>query len=479
MTDADSQQGGRPGEARAAAEHLFDVARAMERLTVVGTTRQRAEACAPERDVTDEPPRIGVFVCHCGQSIASVVDVEQVAARARRLPHVVFAGHYGRLCDDAGQDLITLQIAERRLNRVVVASCTPRTHEPLFRDVLRAAGLNPHLLELVNVRAQCAWVHAGVPAQATAKSNDLVRMAVGRAAHLTALRDRKVPVHRAALVVGATSSGLTAALAIADRGLPVHLVEIGDRLGESIDPGRDTPLGPTAHAYLEEAVQRVRRSPRITVHLHSEVISVDGQMGSFKSRLCSDGKDTEIEHGVIVVDTAAVEHTAIPLHTDGFCPRALTKLGPTELGSEGLFTCGATDGPDSIPEMISKVGAISERAAAILARKEISVGVQAAYVDSSRCVCCMTCMHVCLQSAPRVGKDSKSEIQEAACVGCGTCCAECPSQAITLPRHTDAQVRAALGALLQPHPRRSDKEETCAAPLGIAVPRWRRERKRT
>ena len=161
-------------------------ARAMALLAPARGTRVRTKTYPPQRDITDEPPRVGVFICHCGSNIASVVDVERVVKRTRELPHVVVAENNTYTCADDTQNHIKEQIAEHRLNRVVVASCTPRTHEPIFRDTLRDAGLNPYLLEMANIRDQCSWVHSGQPGRATDKAVDLVRMAVARAARLHA-----------------------------------------------------------------------------------------------------------------------------------------------------------------------------------------------------------------------------------------------------------------------------------------------------
>ena len=200
-------------------------ARAMALLAPARGTRVRTKTYPPERDITDEPPRVGVFICHCGSNIASVVDVERVVKRTRELPHVVVAESNTYTCADDTQNRIKDRIAEFGLNRVVVASCTPRTHEPIFRDTLRDAGLNPYLLEMANIRDQCSWVHSAQPGRATDKAIDLVRMAVARAARLMPLSQETVPVQSAALVVGGGIAGMTAALALADQGFPVHLVE--------------------------------------------------------------------------------------------------------------------------------------------------------------------------------------------------------------------------------------------------------------
>ena len=231
-------------------------ARAMALLAKARGSRVRSKTYPPERDVSDEPPRIGVFVCHCGSNIASVVDVERVVERTRHLPGVVLAETNVYTCADDNQDQMKAKIAEHRLNRVVVASCTPRTHEPIFRDTLRDAGLNPYLLEMANIRDQCSWVHSGNPAAATEKAIDLVRMAAARAAALVPLQEATAPVNNAALVVGGGIAGMTAALALAEQGFPVHLVEKSDRLGGTICQIHRTLDGRDVQALLAETIER-------------------------------------------------------------------------------------------------------------------------------------------------------------------------------------------------------------------------------
>jgi heterodisulfide reductase subunit A len=284
-------------------------ARAMTLLAPARGTRVRTKIYPPERDVTDEPPRVGVFVCHCGSNIASVVDVRAVVERTRELPYVAFADHNVYTCADDTQNLIKDTIAAYRLNRVIVASCTPRTHEPIFRDTLRDAGLNPYLLEMANIRDQCSWVHSQDPQQATAKAIDLVRMAVSRVAGAVPLADGTAPVRGAALVVGGGVAGMTAALAMADQGFPVHLVEKQRELGGTALQIHATLDGQDVGAFLDQTVARVTDNPRITVHLGSRVAKVDGHVGSFTSKLVGEGNGagTEIKHGVIVVATGATE----------------------------------------------------------------------------------------------------------------------------------------------------------------------------
>ncbi|MFW6136347.1 MAG: FAD-dependent oxidoreductase, partial [Chloroflexota bacterium] len=175
--------------------------------------------------------RVGVFVCHCGSNIAGHVDVEAVAEYSRTLPGVVFVQRNLYSCSDAGLREIKAAVASERLDRVVVAACTPRTHEPLFQEACREADLNPYLLEFVNIRDQCSWVHMKEPEAATQKAKDLVHMGVAKARLLEPLDEQEVPVEPAALVIGGGIIGMTAALNLANRGFPVKLVEREPELG--------------------------------------------------------------------------------------------------------------------------------------------------------------------------------------------------------------------------------------------------------
>ncbi len=300
-------------------------ARAMTLLASARGSRIRTKTYPPERDVTDEPARIGVFICHCGSNIASVVDVEEVVRRTRTLPHVVVAEHNVYTCADDTQDMIKDKIVQYRLNRVIVASCTPRTHEAIFRDTLRDAGLNPYLLEMANIRDQCSWVHSSNPQLATQKAADLVRMAVGRSALLVPLAEETVPVKNAALVIGGGLAGMTAALALAQQGFPVHLVEKEDRLGGTVRDIYRTLDGLDVQAFLTETIERVGANSRITVYLRSRVTKVDGHVGAFKSAIAGGDKTSEVEHGVVIVATGASEHKPTTFGC-GQSERILTQL---------------------------------------------------------------------------------------------------------------------------------------------------------
>jgi heterodisulfide reductase subunit A2 len=282
--------------------------KAMALLASAKGTRVKTKAYPPERDVTDEPPRIGVFVCHCGSNIASVVDVEAVVQRARTFPFVVLAERNVYTCADDTQDQMKEKIIKHRLNRVIVASCTPRTHEAIFRDTLRDAGLNPYLLEMANIRDQCSWVHGQEPDKATAKAQDLVRMIVGRTAGLKPLTESTVPVKNAALVIGGGIGGLTAALAIAEQGYPVHLVEKENTLGGTARDVFKTLDGGIVQSYLAGLIDRVTFHPRIKTYLKSKVKKVDGHVGDFTSEIEGNGPAVSVEHGVVILATGAQEH---------------------------------------------------------------------------------------------------------------------------------------------------------------------------
>ncbi|MBE3097402.1 MAG: CoB--CoM heterodisulfide reductase iron-sulfur subunit A family protein [Planctomycetes bacterium] len=258
-------------------------------------------------DLRGEPTRIGVFVCRCGINIASTVDVAAVVQYAATLPKVAHAQEFLFACAKDSQKVIAQAIKDKRLTRVVVAACTPRTHEPLFQGTLEATGLNPYLFEFANIREQCSWVHQRAPQEATEKARELVRMAVAKAAHLEPLEKSKLAVNHAALVVGGGIAGMTAALDLAAQGYPVHLVEREGELGGHLRTVRRTLDGQDTGAFLEDLVRQVRSHERITVHLGKGIQSVDGYIGNFKTRLA--GEDQSIEHGAVVVATGASEHT--------------------------------------------------------------------------------------------------------------------------------------------------------------------------
>ncbi len=230
-----------------------------------------------------EGPRIGVFICHCGTNIAGHVDVAAVEAYARTLPGVVFVQRNLYTCSEAGLSEIRRAITEEGLGRVIVAACTPRTHEPLFRETCREAGLNPYLFEFVNIRDQCSWVHMHEPERATEKAKDLVRMGVARAWLLEPLEEQEVPVEPAALVVGGGMIGMTAALSLAERGFAVKLVEREPQLGGLLlRLDRLYPTHEDARSLVEKRIAQVQASDRIEVFTSSVVTQIKGFVGNYE-----------------------------------------------------------------------------------------------------------------------------------------------------------------------------------------------------
>ena len=274
-------------------------------------TETRVPEYPPERDVADEAERVGVFICHCGVNIGSVVNVPEVVEFAKTLPGVVYAERNLYTCSQDTQERIAQRIRENGLNRVVVASCTPRTHEPLFQDTLRRAELNPHLFEMANIREQDSWVHRGDPAAATEKAKQLASMAVAKARRLRAISRQSFDVDRRALVIGGGLAGMTAALSIARQGFEVHLLERQAELGGNL---RHIHTGPAPEidpqALLGEILAAVRASPRVTVHTSAELLGVSGYRGQFRTTArLADGSQIELSHGAIVVATGARQIT--------------------------------------------------------------------------------------------------------------------------------------------------------------------------
>ena len=260
-----------------------------------------------ERDVSGEPPRVGVFVCGCGGSISDTVDAPDVAAFAAGLPGVLHAEYLPFVCFPDGLSHIQRAIFDSGLNRVVVAACSHRTHESLFQRTVREAGLNPYLAEMVNVREQCAWVHAGKMDGATRKAKELVRIGVARASLAQPLYKESRAPHRSALVIGGGVSGMTAALAIADSGINVHLVEKSDALGGHLHHIYYVAEGVNPQRLLRDLVNRVVAHERITLHLRSEVARHTGSVGTFRSVIRSRAGEAEIAHGVTILATGGRE----------------------------------------------------------------------------------------------------------------------------------------------------------------------------
>ncbi|MGC8494447.1 MAG: NAD(P)-binding protein [Syntrophobacteraceae bacterium] len=276
-------------------------------------TETRTREYPPQRDVGSEPPRVGGFVCNCGINIGGIVDVPAVREYARTLPNVVHVEDNLFTCSQDTQVRMTEVIKEKGINRVVVAACTPLTHEPLFRETLLEAGLNKYLFDMANIRNQDSWVHMNERTKATLKAKDLVRMSVARAALLQQLRDQKVGISQAALVVGGGVAGLNAALNLAGQGFRVFLLEKGKRLGGLAERIVRTIEGAEVRPYIEDLVQRVLSDDAIDVFTEATLTSFKGYKGNFTStvEVGADKIEHTLEHGVAILATGAHEYKPV------------------------------------------------------------------------------------------------------------------------------------------------------------------------
>jgi heterodisulfide reductase subunit A len=262
----------------------------------------------PERDVSSEEPKVGVFLCHCGANIGRVVGVPSVVEYALTLDNVVHAQENLFSCSTDTAREITEVVREKGLNRVVVAACTPRTHEPLFRDTLREAGINQYFFEMANIREHCSWVHSKEKEKATQKAKDIVRMAVARVCRYKPLQEFDLPVDKRGLVVGGGVAGMTSALSLANQGFEVYLVEKDADLGGIARRIHYTIDGMDVQAYLEDTVRKVYRHPLIHVYTDVTITESSGYVGNFVTRVESGGRVREIKHGITIIATGAEEY---------------------------------------------------------------------------------------------------------------------------------------------------------------------------
>jgi len=284
----------------------------------------------PERDVSEEEPKIGVFVCHCGANIGRVVDVPSTVEYALTLPNVVYAQEQLFSCATNCAKEITDMIEEKGLNRVVVAACSPRTLEPLFRDTLREAGINQYYFDMANIREHDSWVHSKEKREATEKAKDITRMSVARACHLEPLQEIDLPVNKTALVVGGGIAGMTCALSIANQGHEVYLVEKDTDLGGIARRIYYTLEGLDVQAYLRDLVRKVYQHRLIHVYTDANITEATGYVGNFVTKVKSERGVTEIRHGAAVIATGAEEYKPTE-YLYGEDDRVLTQL---ELGEQ-------------------------------------------------------------------------------------------------------------------------------------------------
>ena len=285
------------------------VASASNLLADVRGTLTKKKDYPAEVDVKGQEPRIGVFVCHCGINIGGVVNVQEVREYAKTLDGVAYVEENLYTCSQDTQEKIKKAIQEFQLNRVVVASCSPRTHEPMFQETVREMGLNKYLFEMTNIRDQCSWVHMHQPKEATEKAKELLRMAVAKSRLLQPLKEPVVEVTKKGLVIGGGLSGMRAALELARQGLDCALVERETELGGNLRHIYSTIDGNDPQELLRNTVKQVTENPRIQVFTKAELKNLNGYVGNFKSIISTNGSEKEFEHGVVIVAVGAKEST--------------------------------------------------------------------------------------------------------------------------------------------------------------------------
>ncbi|MBN1615331.1 MAG: FAD-dependent oxidoreductase, partial [Deltaproteobacteria bacterium] len=270
-------------------------------------TLTTAEELPPECDIRGIGPRTGVFVCHCGINIGGVVDVPAVVEYAKTLPNVVYAADNLFTCSQDTAVKMGEVIKEQNLTRVVVASCSPRTHEGLFQENCEKAGLNRYLFEMANIRDQNSWVHMNEPEAATDKAKDLVRMAVAKAAYLKPLKPGQLSVNHAAMIVGGGLAGITAALSLADQGFESYIVEKENVLGGNYRKIYSTLEGLDTQKHLSSLIDRVKKSELIHVFTGADIRKIEGFIGNYKTTVATKEGEQSFEHGVVIVATGAYE----------------------------------------------------------------------------------------------------------------------------------------------------------------------------
>jgi len=278
-----------------------------------------------ELDVRGQLPRIGVFVCRCGTNIAGVLDVPAIAAYAKTLPNVVYVEDNLFSCSQDTQEKITQVIKEQRLNRVVVAACSPLTHEPLFQETVVNAGINKYLFEMANIRNQCSWVHGAEREEGTEKAKDLVRMAVAKVSLFEPMSEPKIQINPTVLIVGGGIAGMTAARNLAAQGYQVHLIEKSGTLGGQARSLYQTWRGEDVQKNLAELIREIQSNKSIEVYLNTELKQVEGFVGNFRSSLQTNGAIQVLEHGVAILATGASELKPNQ-YLYGKDPRVLTSL---------------------------------------------------------------------------------------------------------------------------------------------------------
>ena len=313
-----------------------------EVLTAARNTLTKTQEIVPEKNIAGDRPRIGAFICHCGINISGVVDVPGVVEYVKSLPYVEYVTDNLYSCSQDTQSNMTELIKEHNLNRIIVAACTPKTHEPLFQETLINAGLNKYLFEMVNIRNHASWVHKSQPELATQKAKDLVRMAVAKVGLKAPLKEATLNVNPTAIVIGGGIAGMSSAMSFSRQGYQTHLIEKDSRLGGNAHNLYKTWKGENIQEMLADLMGKVEAEENISVHLDSSVSGVEGFVGNFKSTITTKGSEEVIEHGVATIATGAQEYKPNE-YCYGEDPRIVTSLEFDRKMIENDASMDATD----------------------------------------------------------------------------------------------------------------------------------------
>jgi len=421
---------------------------------------------------TAHQPRTGVFICECGGKVSSILDIAELTRSTANRSDVDFVEHVPFWCSQQGRDRMQDMVRTKRLDRVVVAGCSARTHRKMFRDTTRAAGMNPELLGMVNIREGCAWPHRAEPEAANARARDQIAMEVAHIGALTPGVPVEARINPAALVIGGGISGMTAALELADGGIPVTLLERSASLGGTPS---DTDGGLTA-----ELVAAVEAHPEIRVHCDSRVTATDGSVGGYRVSFGSDdGAEwmTAGPFGAIVVATGAPDDDTerlaallrLPQDTRGYLSELRVRLRPVRHLERGIYVCGGVHHPCDPTMAQFQAFSAASRALRHLATGSRTLTGPRAQVEADRCTGCNDCARSCPFFAitmierplPSVGYGSTpgaavslASIDPLLCTGCGNCVSVCPVDAASLSGWSDtqlsAQMQVALGGGKEP-----------------------------
>jgi heterodisulfide reductase subunit A-like polyferredoxin/coenzyme F420-reducing hydrogenase delta subunit len=415
--------------------------------------------------------KLGVFICDCGDKVAGILDIEALIESAETLPGVVWVGHAAYWCSPDGRERLQATIRAQELERVVVAGCSPRTHQGLFQETAAEAGLNPNLLGLVNIREGCAWPHRAERGTGTTRACDQIGMEVVHTTALSPRPPRQAEITPAALIIGGGMAGMTAALELANGGISVTLVERRVALGGRAI-SRDLEQ-------MAELIATVQAHPEVDLLLNSHITRIDGAVGSYYVTMTPpEAGEGYGPFGAIIVATDTPDEETdelagllrLPQDANGFLPEWRVRLRPHQYIERGIYVCGPAHYPCDLDEAQFQAYSVASRALRHLRQGNVTASGSIAQVGPEKCNGCGDCFKVCPFSAVTMVERSDRQrqcletvegyslssvealglsfIDPLLCTGCGNCVSICPVGAVTVPGWTDtaleAQIRVAL-----------------------------------